>query len=553
MRARFLISFFRTSPSLILLVLLFAVTFKVYSQTENYSTWADSTKITINTSVSGYNTTQDLNNFPYMVQLGKTFNFNQAMKNGEDIRFAHGSAHLSYQIEMWDSTKKTAYIWVLVDKIRGNDSTQSIFMYWGKSGSASQSNGSAVFDTANKFVAVWHFHNSSLADATKNAFTLTNSQTTYSDSGCMGGCRNFPGKADSNYLRVDDNPKLDITDTLTMSAWVNEPNAGSDTKVMGKNVMPAAGYLLGVYGSSVNAEFWDTSNVRINCMGGAIKSGKWAHIAVTWAKGGSVYGYVNGVQVASGGASTYPLSTTSNYFYIGCPGWDLANLLFTGKIDEAVVSHAERSADWLKMCYFNQRLIPSAPPVVKYPNKEIVIPVNSLVNNIVPDITGDFDSLTLTPTLPQSLYFDPQSGSIYGTADEDFARTAFYISAYNAAGYSTDTIYITLGEPSGVRAGMQAGGQLKLIGLSRSSQPAVLFSVPSVKNIAEMTFTLFDLKGSVTWSSHLCSSQIHGSMQSIMICKTSGKIPPGMYFLEMKASITGLKTPIMQRIKAIVK
>ena len=82
--------------------------------------------------------------------------FAGAKSGGADLRFGRKGSVLAYQIDHWDSAGQSAEIWVSVDSVKGNNSTQTIGMYWGKANAAAASNGSAVFDTAKGFLGVWH-------------------------------------------------------------------------------------------------------------------------------------------------------------------------------------------------------------------------------------------------------------------------------------------------------------------------------------------------------------------------------------------------------------
>ena len=128
---------------------------------ENYSNWAYSQNLYLNTTSGGANVSGAVDSFPVLVRLDTTvFNFAMAQDSGQDIRFAKSDGtHLYYQIEKWDFSGKTAAIWVRVDTVFGNNNTQYITMYWGNPKVNSMSNGAAVFDTANGFIGVWHLSN----------------------------------------------------------------------------------------------------------------------------------------------------------------------------------------------------------------------------------------------------------------------------------------------------------------------------------------------------------------------------------------------------------
>jgi hypothetical protein len=134
--------------------------FSLYA-TEDYSNWLHSKNVYFNTTSSGANVSGNVLNFPVLLRLkGTDMDFSQVKAQGADIRFAKADGtHLKYQIERYvdgASNQDTADLWVKVDTIKGNDSTQHIIMYWGKSDAVDSSNATAVFDTANGFVGSWH-------------------------------------------------------------------------------------------------------------------------------------------------------------------------------------------------------------------------------------------------------------------------------------------------------------------------------------------------------------------------------------------------------------
>jgi hypothetical protein len=536
------------------LAFLLCCVWKTFGQ-ENYATWGKSKSIVINTSPTGYDLTSNLTNFPYLVRIDSTDSvFSQSLvSNGGDIRFAKGTTHLSYQIEEYDATAKTGAIWVLVNSIAAGSDTQSITMYWGKAGVSDSSNGKAVFATANGFVGVWHFAASgNFSDATTNAITLTNNNTTAGTAPLIGADRAFNG---TNSNLASTSAVLKLKNNITQSVWVKAPDATADQKVMGRDGYNGGekGYLMAIAGK-LDAEYDGTRN-----SGGTIKNNIWTHIAVTWTTNGNFILYVNGSQVATSTTGATVLSDTfATSFYIGCPGWDQGSLLFSGELDEARVENAVRSADWLKLCFLNQRVLPTAPPVISYPVKHIFIPINSFADSIKPSITGIVDSMSITPfPLPGDLMFDNQTGVITGNAVELAGGAPFVITVYNSKGSSSDTIYLTIGDPAGVRASKKNfGGAPRLIGLSGlRQQPRILFFAPST-GFADYTFAIYNLRGSPVWSSHSMHTVPEGGIQSVSTGDWSKgrKIAAGMYFIEMKAvdKVSG-KALILRSKSMVVK
>ena len=87
--------------------------------------WRYAQTITLDTTASGANVTEDVENYPLAVLLDRSrFDFSQAQANGADIRFfdAAGKA-LPHAIELWDSRPGSAAIWVLLDRSKATART----------------------------------------------------------------------------------------------------------------------------------------------------------------------------------------------------------------------------------------------------------------------------------------------------------------------------------------------------------------------------------------------------------------------------------------------
>src|SRR5690606_23827454 len=100
--------------------------------------------------------------------------FKEAKGNGADIRFtkANNTTRIQHQIEKWDSAERAAAVWVRVDTVYGNRNNQLFRLHWGNAAAVDSSKGSAVFDTAAGFRAVWHMNDTgNVPDATVRGLT----------------------------------------------------------------------------------------------------------------------------------------------------------------------------------------------------------------------------------------------------------------------------------------------------------------------------------------------------------------------------------------------
>jgi len=120
--------------------------------------WTYSRSITLDTTASGANVTEDVEKYPLAVLLDRRgFDFSQAQTNGADIRFFDSAGKaLPYAVELWDKESGSAAVWVLLDVVKGNSKDQSIVMKWGHSSAPDISDSKAVFRKENGFVGVWH-------------------------------------------------------------------------------------------------------------------------------------------------------------------------------------------------------------------------------------------------------------------------------------------------------------------------------------------------------------------------------------------------------------
>jgi hypothetical protein len=98
--------------------------------------YSKSTQLILNTSSTGSNTNEDLDNFPVFIKLDNTnFDFDVIENTlAGDISFSiSDGSFLPYKIQKWDKTNKVAEILIIVPKILANNNSQFIKMSWGAS------------------------------------------------------------------------------------------------------------------------------------------------------------------------------------------------------------------------------------------------------------------------------------------------------------------------------------------------------------------------------------------------------------------------------------
>lgn len=329
--------------------------------------WTRSIKLQINTTPDGSGCQSNLYDFPLVVKLTKSdIDFSSAKPSGEDVRFTNSNGRcLSYQIESWNSASQEAIIWVLVDTIRANNSSQYICMYWGNSTATDSSSGADVFRTENGFQAVWHLDENwadsiHVNDATANKLNgLQYGKPDTAVQGIIGKAHHFDGASFidiplSQYGPLD----FSATQDFTISAWVYASVFDSTYRqIISKSSLQ--------YGIQLLADNkWDMFYVSVspdqsgwaqwNGVRTAATDNEWVHI--TGVKNGSgEYIYVNG-QLADSTivtTKTYAPNVKSNVRIGGEP--NTYPCFWNGNIDEVQMSSTARSSDWIKLSFMNQK------------------------------------------------------------------------------------------------------------------------------------------------------------------------------------------------------
>jgi hypothetical protein len=334
--------------------------------------WKYARRLFLNTTTGGADVSGDVCNFPVLVRLSAgNFTFAQAEADGRDLRFTkNDGTPLPYELERYDAGSFLAEIWVTTDTVYGNDSSHFITMYWGNPDTSDNSNGAAVFDTADGFMGVWHLAGAGSAtavDATHRHYDGTPSDTApQTTQGVIGGALLFDGNANGLIMKNTATSPLNFPrpGTYTFSAWVSVDSVydedefiagkGLDQyalRIKGAQSVPASMFALHEY---VGAPIYGT---EMRYAPAALR--QWKYMVGVRDPAGS-YLFIDGRCVDSTGMIIYgggnPADTTN--FSIGrCGAAFNGNdyLPFQGKVDEVRIASVRFSADWIKLSYMNQK------------------------------------------------------------------------------------------------------------------------------------------------------------------------------------------------------
>lgn len=168
--------------------------------------------------------------------------------------------------------------------------------------------------------------------------------TTYS-AGMVGQAFSFDG--DGDYVSIPDSASLDITEAITIDAWIFRADAGSNQGLLKKGPPGANGvYSLALY---LN-RFHFLLNIADLNMGSTatIPVGVWTHVAATY-DGATAKIYINGALDASQ-AYSGPIATDDNPLRLGLYGAPNYGY-FNGQIDELEIFNRALSSGEINAIY----------------------------------------------------------------------------------------------------------------------------------------------------------------------------------------------------------
>jgi len=335
-------------------------------------TWKYARTIQLNTTETGATVSSNVTGFPVLIRLsGSNFDFSLSSPDGSDLRFTKSDNNLlPAEIEYWDAGSSTAALWVKVDTIYGNNNTQSITMYYGNPSVAASRTFSPVFDSSGGYMGVWHLGNTSgvLTDASVNKYNGTRLGAFKQQPGMIGLCQlstDSTGYGDfGNVL----NPGMS---NITISAWYKRTGTGLNTiiaKSTGFGSLPSSkyGWCMGFnyYDQfhcfvATDGNVWgDNGSFNLYTVLALNDTTTWHYVSVVLDRSGNSNCklYFDGISMpyySSGDIQTVGNITNTYNLRIGSDA--IADYTFKGYIDECTFAYTARSADWIKLCFMNQR------------------------------------------------------------------------------------------------------------------------------------------------------------------------------------------------------
>jgi Concanavalin A-like lectin/glucanases superfamily/Domain of unknown function (DUF2341) len=339
---------------------------------------AYSKKIFLNTASGGAAVSEDIFAFPLLIRLsGNNFDFTQFKTAGSDLRFTKSdNTILPFEIERWDTTAQNAEIWVKVDTVHGNNSSQFIVMSWGATSTYLTSNNPRVFDTTNGFRGVWHLGEEASGVGTKQLYKDATGRCSGDDyisatdrSGIIGYGHAFDGIDD--FIPLNHGVTNLSQSDLTIALWISiQDSAGTILSKLDTLDKWSDGCSSFYFGDGTNTQH----NTSLNgtrpsfvayandyaISGQSIVNNTWSYLVYTWKWNGDNTGtsryFINGKEVNLSRDSLMLRvgENSSATIRVGQPNNNESYNYFKGSMDELEISSVVRSAAWIKLSYINQ-------------------------------------------------------------------------------------------------------------------------------------------------------------------------------------------------------
>lgn len=304
--------------------------------------WAYRKQITLDTSISGANLSEPVENAVVLIRLhtGNFGYFLDLSPNGEDIRFvaADGATPLKFHIEKLDLVNQMVLVWVRVPELLPGSSTQSIWMYYGNPAAVSGEEADKTFDVSQALV--YHF-----SDTPKDATAYGSNPSFISaeivDGSIIGKGASFNG---ASQLKLPVTPPLEIDPSKgwSWSSWVKIDTPQQNNALLFELSGPEGRLYLGIDGSNAYAGVSTGAAGQVEtAKNAALTPGNW-HYLMLQVSGQRISLFLDGTETTF---IDLPLQVVKGEITIG-DSVD-GGRGFVGMLDEMQINNTLRSASWL--------------------------------------------------------------------------------------------------------------------------------------------------------------------------------------------------------------
>lgn len=410
-----------------------------------------------------------LDNFQVKIPLSTTnFDYFNAKPDGSDLRFTDNKGNkIDYYIDNWNQ-QGISNVWVKVPKAE----TSKIYIYYGNSASASESNFNNVFTkdygSDSYLKGMWHLDEGSGGNITDNSGnghsgTITTATWQGSDGGGWNGKNSsfatgshlgFNGTTD--FVTLDDSPDWDFgTGDFSVSLWLKIPSNATSRSIIGNRINSGTDDHWNLeFHTTANRLEWHTSATIMGTSSTTVPVNQWAHVVLTRESGTDRF-YINGV-------NTNSFADGNNYnngrtLYIGKDGHATSGLgLFNGNMDEIRITKGRSlSAGEVKSLYERRLYGASSDPAVVVGSeaspstanlyqKNITIDPATTVNNFVAKINLDSSNFDFTKARNDGediRFYDSAGNSLNYWIDEWGTNSVIYVNIPTSGMSNINMVY----------------------------------------------------------------------------------------------------------------
>ena len=207
----------------------------------------------------------DLTNFPVLIHLIDSDLLLKAQSDGDDIVFTNQiGVKLNHEFESYNNVTGELIAWVNTPVLSSTQDT-ILYIYYGNTSCSNQQNPTAVWDS--NFVMVHHLQATQGTHYDSTAFGnngVPQGALNQNSIGKIDGADEFDGS--TSYIDCGKNPSLNITNQITVSAWV-KADVSRNGRIASKHG-PSAGSFGWMLAQSWGRLEWRISTTGTNWNGG---------------------------------------------------------------------------------------------------------------------------------------------------------------------------------------------------------------------------------------------------------------------------------------------
>lgn len=330
---------------------------------EPASPWSNGGRLYLNTTASGAFIGEHVIDMPLFVSLDSAHvDFSQAAADGSDLFFYNARGmRLPRIVESWDSAAGTASLWVGVDTVFANDSTQFIEWFAGAGDVMPGTSPADVFGGIDGVTGAWSFDGRDPFADRSGTGNDAGDNATIATAGVAGEGRECV-EGSGAFIALPASTMGITTGRGAIELWIRSDslypqpgmifyatNNGSDGYGSGIELHLSIDDI----DNQLRFDIVEDSTVRSLLAGTAALDGQWHHVAATWDTADSTFIYVDGAVAARDRPPVDNVAITQ-FAALGKPAAN--RRYYHGAIDEITYYTRPPSPARLKLRYENLRV-----------------------------------------------------------------------------------------------------------------------------------------------------------------------------------------------------